>query len=427
MDKLESWLRAIESPPMMTNTDEKMVVKAARLAQKGVLGLSMSIASLQTLSAPLGMKMAGVPQKYIAAVIGKGILDPTTLGSSAAYSMEQMGEESDIMYDRFRKNLQMSVLESGVSSAARQKFGQEIDPTQVFKSPREAIAYAKQLNGKETFMINYMDAWAISKIRESVEMWGNAEGWSHEKKIEKWEEIVTDTQPMSNRLYQSNFLAEAGPIQRIIFGMFQLPIDQYRGQMAKSAHELRRAIHDPSYKVEPEDKTVGAEKKARAKTKVKRSTAAIKAVDNMTTAVFATAFTAAVVQEIWAFIRDDEEDKELLTVDRLVSLVIKTSGNMMMILDPIIGALGAGALNAAVKGWGVSTFSFLPTSVLDSTMNEVAKAKTAIKNGDLKEGSIIATKALGKLILLFGTGISNAERDAEAVIKMIDNEPKYTY
>jgi hypothetical protein len=150
-------------------------------------------------------------------------------------------------------------------------------------------------------------------------------------------------------------------------------------------------------------------------------------VDNLTTAVFATAFTAAIVQEAWAFIRDDEEDKELLTMERLASLATKTIGNMMVVVDPIMGALGAGALNAAVKGWGLTTFSFMPTSVLQTALNETSKAKTAFERGDNEEGAIIATKAVGKILLLSGTGISNAERDAEAVFKMIVDDNNDTH
>jgi hypothetical protein len=406
-EEMENFLNAVEDPtPKHDSRTVRNLIRYNANVRTAYLNLSGSVLAIQPITARL-MYSFGVPVasmeyaflKDLASIVG-------------VHSIQELMDYSPIFWERYERIPAVYMESEGINHKARRAW---VAPTSVVKklshvrSLQEVRDILRRSEDSTLATLAYFDSRAISMILSAVKHWGAMEGWSDAQIKAKVIEIVTQSQPMNDALFTSNFLSNKNALYKATFGVYQSARDGLRRveQLDKMAAQNR--LHGQKG----------------------QGSLARHIIGFINAAIVVNALTALVQTAFRRFGKDDDEKDMSFLEDWWWNTLTNRVG-----LRPILGALIASGINFWKRGWPVETgeaplagasaevvrdsVTFLSSIADDINKDELAFGEKEEESESLERGLKLGVK----LTVFNGTAWYNIERQIEKILKVIQEEEK---
>jgi hypothetical protein len=371
-DRLWSWIGTLEDPSVKQSDTDRFLGKVSAVVRRGILKLNISVSLSQVVSLnniKNYLTEGGVRRDLLASVMGS---DGTPL--KAKYSRREMAGMHPTLRKRFEGVPEVGLKSEGEKANAQRRFGRHGGVA------GQVASHALLLGETGIGPVKKMDAWAVSKLIETIERQAARHGWNQE---EKWDKIITTlnrTQPTSDPLHTSYFIGSpSAGIKKFVFGVFQSARDNVRGELQTNWAAFRKAKHMK------DDKGMRI------------------AIQNMFRTWVSGAAMVAVIQEAVQRLTsggDDEEENPFL-----LDIALRTLMNVIGIV-PIAGTIIAGAIDSALGNY---------TGDINSPMLQQLSKMMKMANlpEDEEEMDAYMLRLIKETAGMVGSGWKNVIRQAE--------------
>ena len=356
MLSIETWLNKIEDPQNERDEVGSIVNRAHQRVKTGLLAAKFMTGIFQAISIPMSNNY-GISWATKQKIWGKDIITPETmLGAVPKYSIEYLSHLHPFFEERFSAPPDMDLRVSHKTSVGKNMW--------LPSTPGKV--------GGLSWMV-WNDARACSKILQEVQT--QFPEMSKEAQIDKVIHIVRKTQASFDPLFSSMLLSTKNVWKKMLFGLFQSPIDAYRGELYQAKEGILNELAE---------KKEGYQGRALTHAKAYINTALI------------AGFMEQTAREVYKMTLggksppEDDKKKEKW----MMQLMARYIGNVvgMRALD---GGIWQAAVNKASGQWGAEPPSILIFEKILETVDEGTKTLFA-KEGNLEHAFNTALK-LGTL------------------------------
>jgi hypothetical protein len=393
---MEQWLNTVEDPtPKADSEFVRRLVRANAKVRTAYLNLSLSVLFIQPITARL-CKAFGISEIALQKATAKDLA--TGIG---LHSIKELMELSPFIWERYERIPAAHMELEGIDHRARRAW---VEPTSFYRklagvrTLQELRDMLRRSEDSTLLSLMYFDSRALSIIYEACIQHGLPLGWSRDRIIEKFLEIVTQSQPMNDPLFVSNMLSNKSSVYKAIFGVFQSARDGIRRTVQRLVMQIENGIH-----------------------RQPGSGSVLNNIRLVLEALVLSSALTALVQTMFRRIGRDDDDtwEDNFVLDWLVNSLTN-----LISLVPIAGTVLAGSINNHLRGWGLSMEEMPLMGAIKETSKQSIELTRKIEDNIAQdpEADVPAiTKEfvdiLSSLTVFYGSSWYNIDRQARKAWK----------
>ncbi|MDB4261297.1 hypothetical protein N9878_00380 [bacterium] len=329
-DNLWKWVQALEDPSLNVSDFDRKAAKSSSIIRRGILKMKVIVTAMQavSLNSMQSYLTEGGHRDMIASMVGSN-----GVPLKAKYSRKAMSAMRPELRHRFQGAPEVGIAVDNQNTRTQKMFGQHGGQV------RRTVGKALMLGDSGLGPIKRADAWAISKIIETMERQQKRHGWSEGEMWDRTMHIINRTQPTSDPLHTSIFVGQpSNGFQRLVIGVYQSARDNLRGEVQTGVARYRKASHaldaatassksKSLYGVQP--KATDAERVAELKDEKRRAAQQV-----FRASITSTAAVAAIRTVLTKALFSGGDDEENAVQDFMANFLLSIIG-----LDPVAGAV----------------------------------------------------------------------------------------